>query len=128
MKHFNPKTPENCNVYSSNVKGEYSHYYNGITWVSTKNKELVQELYENNLNEVLEMYEEIKHQLDEKTKNIFNKFIEENNTVDNVKMNHDEIKMILYNKREEVIKIKKMMSSSNIIQQTCNTHNLLTMT
>ena len=113
LKHFNLKTPENCNIYSSNVKGDYSHYYNGITWVSTKNKELIQELYENNLNDVLEMYEELKEQLDDKTKHIFEKFIEETNTINNVKMNQYDIKMMLYNKREEIIKIKKMMLGSD---------------
>ena len=108
-KHFNKEHPENSNVYTSNLLSGYSNYYNGVDWVVTKNKELVEELYDNNLNEVIEMYEDVKEQLDEHTKISFNRFIEEKDTSINIKSVHSKIKMLLYEKREEVIKIKKMM-------------------
>jgi hypothetical protein len=113
-KHFNKKHPENSNVYTSNLLCGYSNYYNGVDWVVTKNKILVDELYENNLNEVIEMYDDIKEQLDENTKRKFNNFIEQKDTSSNVKLVRDEIKMLLYEKREEVIKIKKMMKMPSI--------------
>jgi hypothetical protein len=57
-KYFNTETPENYNVYTSNFNG-ISHYYNGINWIVTKNKELIQELHNQNLEEVIDMFNEL---------------------------------------------------------------------
>jgi hypothetical protein len=113
-KHFNHETPENCNLYTSNFNNGISHYYNGIKWISTKNKELIQELHDQNLEEVIEMFQELKElgKLDETTIKRFEYFIEEKNTDNNEKTRLHDIKLLLYNKREDVIKIVKMMKTS----------------
>jgi len=113
-KHFNKEHPENSNVFTNNFQNGYSTYFNGISWVSTKNTTLIDELYENNLNDVIEMYEDVKDKLDENTKTIFGRFIEQKDDSCNVKLVRDNIKILLYDKREEVIKIKKMWNSQQL--------------
>jgi len=68
QKHFNPNHPENYNVYTSNYKTGLSYYYNGVNWVQTNNKELIEEMQDDNLYEVKNIYEELKEEgkLDEK--------------------------------------------------------------
>jgi len=112
-KHFNTETPENYNVYTSNFNNGISHYYNGINWIVTKNKELIQELHNQNLEEVIDMFNELKDtgKLDEKTISRFENFIENKDSDNNEKSRLDAIKFLLYNKREEVIKIVKMMKN-----------------
>jgi hypothetical protein len=113
QKHFNPNHPENYNVYTSNYKTGLSYYYNGVNWVQTNNKELIEEMQDNNLYEVKNIYEELKEEgkLDEKNIQNFERFLKEKDDKEQEKYMMDRIKNLLYLKREEVIKIQKLMKS-----------------
>jgi hypothetical protein len=114
QKHFNPKHPENYNVYTSNYKTGLSYYYNGVNWVQTFNKELIEEMQLNNLYEVKNIFKELKEngKLDEQIIQSFENFLKEKPEKiekEQEKYMKDNIKNLLYSKREEVIKLQKMM-------------------
>ena len=108
-KHFNIKHPENSNVFTSNLRSGYSSQYNGKSWISIKNTDIIDTLYDKNSSEVDDIYEELKDNLDKKLKNSYENFLEKKD--DDIKNAKNKIKLLLYNKREEVIKIQKLMKS-----------------
>ena len=99
--HFDPKKPENHNIYISNIKNNYVMIYDGDKWVIKDRDESIDELI--NTNEFI-----LEQQLDEwiehggKFPEIMKKFKryldkrENDVVVDKIK---NEIKMILFNNR-----------------------------
>jgi hypothetical protein len=107
LKHFNKDHPENSNVYISNLKNPYALIYNGTTWVVTDRNKLLQEMYDDNYCEVIHNYKEMKAQLDEKTIEGFTKFLNDQDDDKLITKLKNDIKLILYNNREQILKINK---------------------
>jgi hypothetical protein len=100
--HFNPKKPENMNVYISSIKGKYILVYRDDTWqIHDKNKE-IDNLYEMNEISLENWYDENKEKYPDKVKS-FERYLkhkdDDNTLIRNVK---DEILRMLYNKRKLV--------------------------
>jgi len=100
--HFNPKKPENHNIYISNLKNNYVMIYNGNKWMLNDREESIQNLIdekESIIEQKLEEWLEIGKQYPD-IMNKFNRYLEkkENNVVLNkIK---DEIKLMLFNNRD----------------------------
>ena len=104
--HFNPKKPENHNIYISNLKNNYVMIYNGNKWMINDRDESIQNLIddkesimEQKLEEWLENGEKYPEIM-----NKFNRYLEkrENDKVlDKIK---GEIKLMLFNNRDLIIK------------------------
>jgi hypothetical protein len=100
--HFNPKKPENHNIYISNLKNNYVMIYNGSKWMINDRDESIQNLIddkesiiEQKLEEWLENGEKYPEIM-----NKFNRYLEkrENDKVlDKIK---GEIKLMLFNNRD----------------------------
>jgi hypothetical protein len=105
--HFNPKKPENHNIYISNLKNNYVMIYNGYKWMLNDREESIQNLIdekESIIEQKLEEWLENGKQYPDIMKK-FNRYLEkkENDTVLNkIK---DEIKLMLFNNRD-LISIK----------------------
>ena len=100
--HFNPKKPENHNIYISNLKNNYVMIYNGSKWMINDREESIQNLIdekESIIEQKLEEWIENGERYPE-IMNKFNRYLEkkENDTVLNkVK---GEIKLMLFNNRD----------------------------
>jgi len=100
--HFNPKKPENHNIYISNLKNNYVMIYNGYKWMLNDREESIQNLIdekESIIEQKLEEWIENGRQYPDIMKK-FNRYLEkkENDTVLNkIK---DEIKLMLFNNRD----------------------------
>jgi len=105
--HFNPKKPENHNIYISNLKNNYVMIYDGHKWNIKDRDESIQDLIDENevfIEQKLEEWIENGKQYPDIMKK-FNRYLEkkENDTVLNkIK---DEIKLMLFNNRD-LISIK----------------------
>jgi hypothetical protein len=96
------------NVYISNFRSGLSNIYDGKTWITTGSTDLIDEIYDKNSYEVSEMFDDLtdKKKISDKTKKNYINFIEKKDINGNDKMAKQKIKLLLYNKRDEVIKIK----------------------
>ncbi len=106
LKHFDKDHPENSNVYVSNLKTPYALIYNGESWVVTDRNKLLQEMYDDNYCEVIHNYKEMKAQLDDKTIDAFRRFLNDQDDDKLISKMKNDIKLILYNNRDQVISIK----------------------
>ena len=101
--HYDPKKPENKNIYISNIKDKYIMTWNGIKWNLENRDEALEDIYENSSNileDKIETWEFNKYQYDPIAVSKFYKFLD-NKDKDEVKNKiKEEIKLILYNNRE----------------------------
>jgi len=95
--HFNPTKPENMNVYISNLKDKYLMVYENGNWNIKNKKTELDSLYRNK-EVMLEDWIKVQDNYPE-LKEKFNKYlhdIENDETLNDIK---EEIKMMMYNKR-----------------------------
>ena len=100
--HFNPKKPENHNIYISNLKNNYAMVYDGSKWNIKDRDESIQSLIDDKegiMEQKLEEWIETGNKYPE-IMNKFNRYLEkkENNVVINKIKN--EIKLLLFNNRD----------------------------
>jgi len=115
IKHFDKSHPENSNIYLANYKLSSTHYYDGVEWVMTTNTELIRTLYDDNFSNLVSIYDEIRHLLKPAHREQFEKYKKaysaEDIEDDRIKDDYKNIKMLLYNKREQVIELRKIMKT-----------------
>ena len=102
--HFNPKKPENHNIYISNLKNNYVMIYNGNKWMLNDREESIQNLIDEK-ESIIEQKLEEWIENGEKYPDIMNKFNrylekkENNKVLNKIK---GEIKLMLFNNRDKV--------------------------
>ena len=75
--HFNPNKPENRNIYIPNIKNNYAMVWNGKKWDLTNRKDIIEDMYDNNSNILIEKMEEMNEKnIKESIKRKFKRFIE----------------------------------------------------
>jgi hypothetical protein len=100
--HFNPKKPENMNIYISSHKGKHILVYRDDTWqIHDKNKE-IDNLYEMNEISLENWYDENKERYPNRVKS-FERYLKNKDDDDTLIRNvKDKILRMLYNKRNLV--------------------------
>ena len=96
--HFNPKKPENTNIYIPNIKNKYVMALNGLEWSMINRDEILNDLYENNSNILIDKMDEFidfGNKLDKKVLNKFNRFIN--------KKENDQVKDVIKDKNKIII-------------------------
>ena len=102
--HFDPKKPENHNIYISNIKNKYVMIYDGIKWNLHNRDETIEGLIDENqfvLEQKLEEWLENGKEYPEIMKK-FNRYLEKkekDNVINKIK---EEIKLILFNNRNAI--------------------------
>ena len=102
--HFNPKKPENHNIYISNIKNKYIMIYDGNQWNLNDQNETIDDLIDTNevvLEQKLEEWIENGKDYPEIMKK-FNRYLEKKEQDDVINKIKDEIKLLLYNNRKVV--------------------------
>tara|TARA_B100000886_G_scaffold324861_1_gene269892 strand:+ start:229 stop:939 length:711 start_codon:yes stop_codon:yes gene_type:complete len=112
--HFNPKRPENHNVYISNLKNSYIMIYMNNKWKVKNRDETIlrmiddkQILLEKKIQEWVEggiQYPKLMAK--------FSRYIEKREESDVINAIKEEIKLLLYNSRNMVVESKKLLKKS----------------
>merc|ERR1711991_896928 len=100
--HFNPKKPENHNIYISNIKNKYVMIYDGKKWNLEDRNDAIDELIDNNesvLEQKLEEWIENGKQYPDIMKK-FNRYLEKKEKDTVINKIKEEIKLILFNNRK----------------------------
>jgi hypothetical protein len=98
--HFNPKKPENMNLYIPSMKDKYVMVYEDGNWKLNNTKDIIEKLYDEK-EELISEWVEI-HPDDIASKTAFDRYLYLKNTDDdekNKKSLHDQTKILLYNNR-----------------------------
>ena len=106
--HFNPKKPENHNVFISNLKSGYIMLYDGKQWNTFNRDEIVDDIFDDK-HDILEQKIEEWVSIGKDYPIIYHKFkryLEKINNDIVLKKVKDELKFTLYNNRNVVKKIK----------------------
>ena len=100
--HFNPKKPENMNIYISNMKDKYIMVYESGNWNLKNKTNEIDDLYDKKemlleewLDKYQQQYPELRHKFEKYLNN------KENDEVINVIK--DEIKLMLYNNKKNIL-------------------------
>jgi hypothetical protein len=108
--HFNPKKPENHNIYIPNMKTGFIMCWNGKSWDIRNREDVIDEIYEDKSNlliDKVEEWEEIGYKLDPTIMIKFKRFMEKKE-LDKVKDKvKEDLRFLLYNKRNDIINKQK---------------------
>jgi hypothetical protein len=102
--HFDPRKPENNNVYISNIKNKYIMIYDGIKWNLQNQNETIDDLIDTNefvLEQKLEEWVVNGKDYPEIMKK-FNRYLEKKETDEVLNKIKEEIKLILFNNRKTI--------------------------
>ena len=98
--HYNPKKPENMNIYISNLKNDYVTVYDNGEWILKKCMDDIIDHKEILLEEWLDKEQDNYPELRDKFEIYLNNK-ENDNILNNIK---EEIKLMMYNKRNQINK------------------------
>ena len=101
--HFNDKHPEYHNVYINNLRSNHIMVYDG-EWRLKLCKDIIEDIYDTNKEYVEENLEKFIKSLDTAKINSLNRWLNTPETSSKIKKIKDEIKLLLYNKKDTVTK------------------------
>ena len=102
--HFNPDRPEYHNVYISNIKDKYAMVFNGTEWELMSKERVVDDLYQEKKDHVEENLETFLESLSGPKQRALRRWLDTPDEDVRVKRVKDEIKLLLYNKRNIPLK------------------------
>jgi hypothetical protein len=106
--HFDKNTPENHNVYISNLRDEYVLMFDGKIWRLKDRDEALQQLYEDKSDILETKFEELIEMLDEPTIKMFKRFLKiKDDDDEKIRVIKKELKKVLYENREIVMRTRK---------------------
>jgi hypothetical protein len=95
--HFNPDKPENMNIYISNMKNKYLMVYDGKNWNIANKVEEIDKLYEE---KELMLEEWLEQNKNTEMKDKFIKYLNNKEKDETLNMIKDELKLMMYNKKQ----------------------------
>jgi hypothetical protein len=104
--HFNKNKPEFHNVYFSNMKDIYGLINNGKKWMLSGKEEIIDTLYDDKKLFLVEKYDEMKGDMEEKFRTKFERFKNDKRKVVEKNAKND-VKLTLYNNRDIPMNTRK---------------------
>ena len=98
--HFNKSIPEYQNVYISNMRDKYVMIYNNNDWSLEERDPVIEQLYTDKRDFLIEKYDELKKELPKYTIKKFDRFIRDLENKEVITNTKQEIRLILYNNRK----------------------------
>jgi len=102
--HFNPNFPEYHNIYISNMKDKYAMLYDGTNWNLTMKDTLIDKIYDDKKNYIEQNLEQFVESLRPSQINALKRWIDTDDDTPKIKNIKEEIKLLLYNKKDMAIK------------------------
>jgi Zinc finger, C2H2 type/C2H2-type zinc finger len=107
--HFNPNYPEFHNVYISSMKNKYAMMYDGDNWTLVMKDALIDKLYDDKRNYIEENLDDFIDSLSNSQKNALYRWMDADDDHDYIRKIKNDIKLMLYNKRNLPINNKGNM-------------------
>ncbi len=109
--HFDETRPENHNIYISNMRDNYVMVYDGDKWALRDRAETIDNIFDDGRNFLIVRFENMKNSLDERSRKFLKKFERFDYDIDHCPEKKDQImndiKLILYNKKDIPLKTRK---------------------
>lgn len=104
--HFNDKYPQFKNIMITNTQNDLAYKFdkNENKFIAISKEELLNDLIDERISDIILFYEELDEELDDRTKKIINKFLEQINDDKFKDIKKKDIKFIIYNNRDKVNK------------------------
>ena len=112
--HFNPKYPEFHNVYISSMKNKYAMMYDGSAWTLVMKDDLIDKMYDDKRDYIEDNLEDFLKSLTVSQTNAMHRWLNADDDHHYVKKIKNDIKLLLYNKRDLAKSIKNRTVVSNI--------------
>jgi hypothetical protein len=112
--HFNPKLPENHNIYISNLKNKYAMMFDGNDWTLTDRNDLLDRIYDDKKSYIEENIEEFVNSLSESRKNALKRWLDTNDEDKKIADIKERMKLMLYNKRTIPINARGNKNNDNV--------------
>jgi hypothetical protein len=109
--HFNPKYPEYHNIYIARINERYAMVYTNHKWRIMDKNELVNDIYDNKRDFIIQNLENFITQLDENKKKSLKRWLDRDDNDISIKNTKNDIKMLLFNNRHMVMDKKKEIES-----------------
>ena len=97
--HFNPKYPEFHNVYISSMKNKYAMVYDGNDWNLVMKDDLIDRMYDNKRDRIEENLDDFVKSLTGSQKRALHRWMNADDTHPYISKIKNDIKLLLYNKR-----------------------------
>jgi hypothetical protein len=110
--HFDPNHPEHHNVYITNVKDKYAMMFDGKDWNLTTKEDLINKIYDDKKNYIEENMDEYIGSMSISRKRALERWLETDDTDDRILQIKEQIKLLLYNKREVPLKTNAMIKDA----------------
>ena len=109
LKYFSDKMPENSNVCNTNINSPYILVFNGKKWELKDKKDMIEQMYGCNFDELEEKFHEFKDsdKMQEKSVERFLNYINDGYKENIVGIISKDINKLLYNERDKSLKNKK---------------------
>lgn len=101
--HFNPKHPEYHNVYIPNMKDKYAMMFDGKDWNLTMKDDLINKIYDDKKNYIEENIDDFVESMTVSRKKALDRWLETDDEDERILKVKNEIKLLLYNKRNVII-------------------------
>jgi len=113
--HFNPKYPEDHNVYITNMKDKYAMMYDGKSWNLTIKEDLINRLYDDKKDYIEENVEDFVKFLTRSQKNALDRWANTDEEDNKIKRLKERIKLLLYNSRDVPINTQKHIDNYKVL-------------
>jgi hypothetical protein len=111
--HFNPKYPEYHNIFIPKINERYGMKYIDGDWTLIEKNELVDDVYEDKKEYVVENLDDFIEHLDENKKRSLNRWLDTEDDNESVKNTKEDIKKLLYENRKMAMDRKKELENMN---------------
>jgi hypothetical protein len=105
--HFNPKYPEFHNIYIPRINERNGMVLVSGKWRMMNRNELVEDVYENKRDYIIQNMNSFMDKLDENKKKSLKRWLDRDNNDESIKNTKSDIKMLLFNNRHMVMDRKK---------------------
>lgn len=117
--HFNPKYPEFHNVYIPNMKNKYAMMYNGTDWNLVNKDSMIDKIYDNKRDYIEENLEDFLSSLTNSQKKALDRWLNANDDHPYINKIREDIKLLMYNKRNMVIENKRNYGTATDVKAIC---------
>lgn len=109
--HFHKNRPQNHNVYIPNMRDKYAMAYDGSGWNLVDKNEIIDQLFGDKSLFLQDKYRELYNELDESVKRKIELFFENEDDDEVKRFIKEEIKLLIYNKKDVPMKTKKTITN-----------------
>jgi translation initiation factor 2 beta subunit (eIF-2beta)/eIF-5 len=118
--HFNPKHPENHNIYIANLKNKYIVYYDGDKWAVSNKDDIMEDIIYAKSDFLFNKFRELSPNMTQSDKDRFIKYMNEHDTDKTLDRLKNDINLQLYNNRHLPQKMRQYMEKYKKIADTTN--------